>query len=78
MPPAGFELAILAIEHPQTHVFDRVATGIGSQQLLHIFALRTKVYFNEKFIERDLTCHIHTKGRTQRILVGAPQGSDNA
>jgi len=30
MPPAGFEPAIPASERPQTHVFDRAATGICS------------------------------------------------
>jgi len=29
MPPAGFEHTIPASERPQTHVLDRVATGIG-------------------------------------------------
>jgi hypothetical protein len=28
MSPAGFELAIPASEQPQTHAFDRAATGI--------------------------------------------------
>jgi len=32
--PAGFELAILASERPQTHVLDRAATGIGSAGIL--------------------------------------------
>jgi hypothetical protein len=30
MPPAGFEPAIPASERPQTHAFDRAATGICS------------------------------------------------
>jgi len=30
MPPAGFEHAIPAREWPQTHAWDRTATGIGS------------------------------------------------
>jgi hypothetical protein len=30
MAPAGFELAILASERPQTHDLDRAATGIGA------------------------------------------------
>jgi hypothetical protein len=29
MPSAGFEPAIPASEQPQTHAFDRAATGIG-------------------------------------------------
>ena len=29
MLPRQFELAIPAIEQPQTHTFDRAATGIG-------------------------------------------------
>ena len=32
--PAGFELAILASERPQTHVLDRAATGIDSAGIL--------------------------------------------
>jgi hypothetical protein len=30
MTPAEFEPAILASEQPQTHVFDREATGLGT------------------------------------------------
>ena len=33
MPPVGFEPTILAGERPQTHAFDRAATGFGS--ILH-------------------------------------------
>jgi hypothetical protein len=33
MPPAGIELAIPAIELPQTHALDRADTGIGSSKL---------------------------------------------
>jgi hypothetical protein len=29
MAPAGFEPVIPAVERPQTHPFDRAATGIG-------------------------------------------------
>jgi hypothetical protein len=32
--PAGFELAILASERPQTHVLDRAASGIGYAGIL--------------------------------------------
>jgi hypothetical protein len=32
MPPAGFEPAIPASERPQTHAFDRAATGILSYE----------------------------------------------
>ena len=43
MPPAGFELAILASERPQTHAQDRAATGIGdtrraSMKFLEVFS----------------------------------------
>ena len=29
MPPAEFEIAVQAIEHPQTHALDRAVTATG-------------------------------------------------
>jgi hypothetical protein len=38
MPPAGFEFTIPASERPQTHAWDRAATGIGPRfHYCHIF-----------------------------------------
>jgi len=40
MPLAGFEPGIPASERPQTHVLERVATGIGFQRRSSGIALR--------------------------------------
>ena len=37
MPAAGFETAIPAGERPQTHAWDRSATGIGSVEVVKLF-----------------------------------------
>jgi hypothetical protein len=44
MPPAGFELAILASERPQTQAVDRAATGIdvtGNSEILYPTSFRS-------------------------------------
>jgi hypothetical protein len=35
MPPAGFEITIPANKQPQTHAYDRAATGIGDDDYKH-------------------------------------------
>jgi len=40
-PPAGFGPSIPASERPQTHAFDRAATGIGTTAVL-----KREVHFN--------------------------------
>jgi hypothetical protein len=36
MPPAGFELTILAKERPQTHALDRAVTGIATSDIVTV------------------------------------------
>jgi len=40
MPPAGLEPTIPASEQPQTHVLDRVATGIGIESCYYKLEFR--------------------------------------
>ena len=44
MPLAGFEPSIPASERPQTHAFDRAATGIGKNTLYNHGIEKTSKY----------------------------------
>ena len=52
MPPAGLKPTITASERPQTHAFDRAATGIGIPTIYvpktpHISYYRNHVWMND-------------------------------
>jgi len=55
MPPAGFEPSVPANERPQTHAWDRAATGIGFMCILLVYLKR---YLQECTVRKtSKRCH---------------------
>jgi len=57
MTPAGFESAVPANERPQTHVLDRVTTGM--EKFLHVIHDNLNIFSRNKYLLTAATVDHH-------------------